>query len=111
LRKKVVLVITDGIGYADGCEDNAFCKAKKPTYEYLLQNAPYSLIKTSGLSVGLPDGQMGNSEVGHMTIGAGRILYQNLVKISKSIEDDSLKKKPCFTRCLKIKQSSHHRTS
>ena len=91
MSKKVVLIITDGIGYREVCEDNAFCKAKKPTYDYLLENVPYSLIKTSGLSVGLPEGQMGNSEVGHMTIGAGRILYQNLVKISKSIEDDTLK--------------------
>ncbi len=91
VRKKVVLVITDGIGYSSICEDNAFCKANKPTYEKLFKSTPNSLIKTSGLSVGLPKGQMGNSEVGHMTIGSGRILYQNLVKITKAIEDDTLK--------------------
>ncbi len=91
MRKKVVLIITDGIGYSNICEDNAFCKANKPTYEKLFSELPNSLIKTSGLSVGLPEGQMGNSEVGHMTIGSGRILYQNLVKISKAIEDNSLK--------------------
>lgn len=90
-KNKVVLIITDGIGYSDICENNAFCQAKKPTYDYLLKNIPNSLLKTSGLSVGLPSGQMGNSEVGHMTIGSGRILYQNLVKISKAIEDDTLK--------------------
>ena len=100
MRKKVILIITDGIGYREICEDNAFCKAEKPTYDYLLQNVPYSLIKTSGLSVGLPDGQMGNSEVGHMTIGAGRILYQNLVKISKSIEDGTIKENPILKDVL-----------
>jgi 2,3-bisphosphoglycerate-independent phosphoglycerate mutase len=104
LRKKVVLIITDGIGYREICEDNAFCRAKKPTYDYLLENAPYSLIETSGLSVGLPDGQMGNSEVGHMTIGAGRILYQNLVKISKSIEDNTLKENPVLKDVLNSKR-------
>ncbi len=56
--------------------------AKKPTFDYLLSSVPKTLISTHGLSVGLPEGQMGNSEVGHMTIGAGRVLYQDLVKIS-----------------------------
>ena len=107
LRKKVVLIITDGIGYRDICENNAFCQAKKPTYDYLLQNVPYSLIKTSGLSVGLPKGQMGNSEVGHMTIGAGRILYQNLVKISKSIEDNTLSQNPILKDTLKKSKRIH----
>ena len=75
LKNKVVLIITDGIGHKEICENNAFCQAKKPTYEYLLNKTPNSLIKTSGLSVGLPDGQMGNSEVGHMTIGSGRVFW------------------------------------
>ena len=107
MRKKVVLIITDGIGYREVCEDNAFCKAKKPTYEYLLKNIPYSLIKTSGLSVGLPDGQMGNSEVGHMTIGAGKILYQNLVKITKSIEDGTLKSNEVLNNLLNSSKNIH----
>jgi len=107
LNKKVVLIITDGIGYREVCEDNAFCKAKKPTYEHLLKNTPYSLIETSGLSVGLPEGQMGNSEVGHMTIGAGKILYQNLVKITKSIEDDTLKENPVFKDVLNNSKRIH----
>ena len=107
LRKKVVLIITDGIGYRPICENNAFCQAKKPTYDYLLENIPHSFIKTSGLSVGLPEGQMGNSEVGHMTIGAGRILYQNLVKISKSIEDNSLNENPVLKNTLKSSKRVH----
>ncbi len=94
MRKKTVLIITDGIGYSTKKEYNAFYSAKKPTYDYLLANVPYSLIKTHGLSVGLPEGQMGNSEVGHMTIGSGRILYQDLVKISLALEDGSLASLP-----------------
>lgn len=85
-------MITDGIGHSSTEEFNAFHKAKKPTYDRLFEEVPYSLINTSGLSVGLPEGQMGNSEVGHMTIGSGRILYQNLVKVSMALEDGSLKK-------------------
>lgn len=92
--KKVLLVITDGIGHRESCKDNAFCNAKKSAYDYLFENVPYSYVQTSGLAVGLPEGQMGNSEVGHMSIGSGRVLYQNLVKISKSIEDDTLKDNP-----------------
>jgi len=91
MSNKVILVITDGIGYNSSCEFNAFCQAKKPTYDYLFKNIPNSLIKTYGLSVGLPEGQMGNSEVGHMTIGSGRILYQDLVKINMAIQNDTLK--------------------
>ena len=107
MKKKVVLIITDGIGHASACENNAFCKANKPTYEYLFKNVPNSLIKTSGLSVGLPKGQMGNSEVGHMTIGSGRILYQNLVKISKAIEDDTLKDNPALKSIINTSNRLH----
>jgi len=91
LSKKVILVITDGIGYCERTEHNAFYQAKKPTYDRLFKELPHSLIDTSGLSVGLPEGQMGNSEVGHMSIGSGRVLYQDLVKISLAIEENTLK--------------------
>ena len=91
MGKKTILVITDGIGHNDSCEYNAFCNAQKPAYDYLLNNVPKSMIKTYGQSVGLPDGQMGNSEVGHMSIGAGRVLYQDLVKINLAIKDNTLK--------------------
>ena len=97
MSKKSILVITDGIGYNPSSEFNAFNAAKKPTYEWLEANAAKNLLKTSGLAVGLPNGQMGNSEVGHMTIGSGRILYQNLVKIDKAIESDKLKDNPELT--------------
>lgn len=97
---KVLLIITDGIGYRQSCENNAFCLAKKKAYNYLIENVPHGMIKTSGLSVGLPEGQMGNSEVGHMTIGSGRVLYQNLVKISKAVEDGSIAENEALNQVL-----------
>ncbi|MFZ9659823.1 MAG: 2,3-bisphosphoglycerate-independent phosphoglycerate mutase [Arcobacteraceae bacterium] len=88
---KTLLVITDGIGHNASSDYNAFCNANKPTYDWLFEHAPNSLIKTYGEFVGLPDGQMGNSEVGHMSIGSGRILYQDLVKVNLEIKNDTLK--------------------
>ena len=90
MSKKVVLVITDGIGYCSKTEHNAFYNANKPTYDKLFKETPHSLIDTFGLSVGLPEGQMGNSEVGHMSIGSGRVLYQDLVKISLALSENTL---------------------
>lgn len=107
MSKKVVLVITDGIGHNNSCKFNSFCNAKKPTYDYLFKNIPNSLIKTSGKAVGLPDGQMGNSEVGHMSIGSGRVIYQNLVKITKAIEDKTLDKNEVLTNFLNTKKRVH----
>lgn len=91
MSNKTVLIITDGIGHNSSNNFNAFCNAKKPTYDYLFSNVPYSLIHTYGEYVGLPENQMGNSEVGHMTIGSGRVLYQDLVKIHLAIKNDTLK--------------------
>ena len=91
-ENRTILIITDGIGYKPGSRANAFETAWKPTYEKLFESVPHTLISTYGLSVGLPEGQMGNSEVGHMTIGSGRVLYQDLVKISLALEDGSLAK-------------------
>ena len=90
MAKKSILVITDGIGYSEKTEHNAFFHATKPTYDRLFKETPYSFIDTFGFSVGLPEGQMGNSEVGHMTLGSGRVLYQDLVKISLALKDGSL---------------------
>jgi len=88
--QKTILIITDGIGCKPDSVCNAFLDATKPTYDELFKSAPRALIATHGLGVGLPEGQMGNSEVGHMTIGSGRILYQDLVKISLALEDGSM---------------------
>ncbi len=105
--KKTILIITDGIGHNTACENNAFCNAVKPTYDYLFETAPHALIKTSGLAVGLPAGQMGNSEVGHMCIGSGRVLYQNLVKISKAAKDGTLAKNRVLTDLLSKSDTIH----
>ena len=90
MSKKAILVITDGIGYSAKTEHNAFFNASKPSYDKLFKEVPHSLIDTFGLSVGLPEGQMGNSEVGHMSIGSGRVLYQDLVKISLALSENTL---------------------
>ncbi|MGM0534040.1 MAG: 2,3-bisphosphoglycerate-independent phosphoglycerate mutase [Campylobacterota bacterium] len=92
MPQKTILIITDGIGCKPGSPCNAFEKAKTPAYDTLFQTTPYGMIKTHGKHVGLPEGQMGNSEVGHMSIGSGRVLYQDLVKISMALEDGSLAK-------------------
>ena len=91
MKQKCILIITDGIGHNLSSKFNAFNAAKKPNYEKFFKEVPNALLKTSGLAVGLPEGQMGNSEVGHMCIGSGRIIYQNLVKINKAIENNTLK--------------------
>ncbi|MFC3903344.1 phosphoglycerate mutase [Acinetobacter marinus] len=80
-----VLVIMDGIGHREAVEDNAFLAAKTPHLTAMKQNHPHSLVSGSGEDVGLPDGQMGNSEVGHMNLGAGRVLYQDFTRITKDI--------------------------
>ncbi|MBR8465257.1 2,3-bisphosphoglycerate-independent phosphoglycerate mutase [Campylobacter sp. faydin G-140] len=106
MAQKTILVITDGIGYNPSDKFNAFSMAKKPSFEWLFKNSSNTLISTSGLAVGLPDGQMGNSEVGHMTIGSGRVLYQNLVKISLGFENGSFAKDEkllnLFKKCKNI---------
>lgn len=107
MTKKAVLVITDGIGYSSKTEHNAFYKAKKPTYDKLFNNTPHSLIDTSGLSVGLPEGQMGNSEVGHMSIGSGRVLYQDLVKISLALSENTLEQNEHLQNLFKTSDKLH----
>lgn len=94
--KKTLLIITDGIGHTERKDFNAFYHAKTPSYDWLFANAPHSLICTSGESVGLPNGQMGNSEVGHMTLGLGRIIHQDLLKLSKGLKDQSLFRTQAF---------------
>ncbi len=104
---KSILVITDGIGYSEKTQYNAFYHAKKPTYDYLFANVPYGMIDTFGMSVGLPEGQMGNSEVGHMCIGSGRILYQDLVRISQAIAKSEIQKNPAFLQVVQNVEVVH----
>ena len=86
-KKPVVLMVLDGYGISDKTEGNAIALANTPVMDQIKAEYPYVKGAASGLAVGLPDGQMGNSEVGHMNMGAGRIIYQELTKITKSIED------------------------
>ena len=107
MANKTILVITDGIGFCQKTEANAFYNAKKPTYDRLFSEVPHALIDTFGLSVGLPEGQMGNSEVGHMTIGSGRVLYQDLVKISLAVAEGTLAKNPVLVELLESSDTLH----
>lgn len=106
-NRKTILIITDGIGCKPKSKCNAFKDATKPTYDTLLTSAPKTLIATHGLSVGLPEGQMGNSEVGHMTIGAGRILYQDLVKVSLAFEEKTIEQNEVLTQNLQKSTRIH----
>jgi 2,3-bisphosphoglycerate-independent phosphoglycerate mutase len=92
--KKAILVILDGWGIGDGSKRDIITQAPTPFMDSLLEKYPHSQLMASGRNVGLPDGQMGNSEVGHLNIGAGRIIYQDMVKITKAIEERSLWTEP-----------------
>ena len=85
--KTAVLIILDGFGYSETSKSNAIEAANTPVWDDLWKTYPHSLIETSGMAVGLPDGQMGNSEVGHMNLGAGRTVYQSLTRVTKGIFD------------------------
>lgn len=97
----VVLVILDGWGYREEADGNAIKAAKTPVVKSLWAAYPKTLIRTSGKAVGLPEGQMGNSEVGHLNIGAGRVVPQELVRISDAIEDGSILKNPALVKICK----------
>ncbi len=83
--KPLVLTVLDGWGYSPLTEGNAIAAAHKPTYDRLLREYPNTLVQTSGPYVGLPEGQMGNSEVGHMNIGAGRVIHMDVTRIDLMI--------------------------
>lgn len=87
MKKPLILIIMDGFGLRDTDSGNAICCAKTPRLTELFKNNPFTAIGASGMDVGLPDGQMGNSEVGHTNIGAGRVVYQELTRITKAITD------------------------
>lgn len=92
--KKILLCILDGFGYSNKTKHNAIALARKPNLQRLFNEYPHSLLEASGKFVGLPDGQIGNSEVGHFTIGAGRILFQDLPRISKAFAENKVAKMP-----------------
>ena len=110
-KKPVVLMILDGFGLNDRHEANAVYEANTPNIDSLMQNYPYVKGNASGLAVGLPDGQMGNSEVGHLNMGAGRIVYQELTRITKEIEDGDFFQNEALKKAMenaKAKDSALH---
>jgi len=102
LRRPVVLVVLDGWGFREEREGNAIALAHTPTWERLWSRAPRTLLDASGLPVGLPEGQMGNSEVGHLNLGAGRVVMQDLVRINLAIENGGFFENPAFIQACEI---------
>ena len=105
-RRPVVLVVLDGWGYREAREGNAIALSRVPNWERLWARAPRTLLSASGLAVGLPEGQMGNSEVGHLNLGAGRVVMQDLVRINQAIADGTFFDNPAFVdACDRVNQS------
>ncbi len=99
-KKPTVLMILDGFGLNETQEGNAVAQANTPVLDKLMSDYPFVKGYASGLAVGLPDGQMGNSEVGHLNMGAGRIVYQELTRISKEIEDGDFFKNEALLKAV-----------
>ncbi len=95
-RRPVMLVVLDGWGFREEAADNAIRQAQTPTFDRLWDTCPHALLRTSGLDVGLPQGQMGNSEVGHLNIGAGRVVMQDLPRIGAAIADGGIRRAPAL---------------
>jgi 2,3-bisphosphoglycerate-independent phosphoglycerate mutase len=93
-RRPVMLVVLDGWGWREDAADNAIRQARTPNFDRLWTTGPHALLRTSGRDVGLPPGQMGNSEVGHLNIGAGRVVMQDLPRIGDAIASGEIKKSP-----------------
>ncbi|SDL27922.1 2,3-bisphosphoglycerate-independent phosphoglycerate mutase [Pseudomonas indica] len=98
--KPLVLIILDGFGHSDSPEYNAIHAANTPVYDRLRATQPHGLISGSGMDVGLPDGQMGNSEVGHMNLGAGRVVYQDFTRVTKAIRDGEFFENPAIAAAV-----------
>ena len=101
-KKTTVLMILDGFGLNDKAEGNAVKLAKTPVLDGLMQKYPFVEGYASGLDVGLPAGQMGNSEVGHLNMGAGRVVYQELTRITKAIEDGDFFENPTLLEAVEV---------
>jgi len=99
--RKAALIILDGWGIGDGSQSDAIKHAQTPFYNHLIATQPWSTLNTSGEDVGLPDGQMGNSEVGHLNIGAGRVVYQDLVKINIACREKTIDREPAILSMIK----------
>ena len=99
----IATIILDGWGYSENDDSNAILHAKKPVWDELWEKYPHTLIKGSGPEVGLPSGQMGNSEVGHLNLGAGRVVYQEFTRVSRAIRTGSFFTNPKFNEKFNLK--------
>jgi 2,3-bisphosphoglycerate-independent phosphoglycerate mutase len=106
-KRPLVLTILDGWGYRAETADNAIALARKPTYDKLLREYPNTLIRASEHFVGLPDGQMGNSEVGHLNLGAGRIVHMDITRIDELIAKDEFKRNPSIVAAMQRAQEGN----
>lgn len=106
-KATTMLIVLDGFGHSDATEDNAIAAANTPNWDSFKATRPHTLISSSGLDVGLPDGQMGNSEVGHMSLGAGRVIYQDFTRINLAIEQDEFQQNPALTKTLRQLQDNN----
>src|SRR5690349_23405104 len=107
MNKKVMLMILDGWGIATNKKVSAVDQAKTPFMDSVYPKYAHSKLEASGLAVGLPAGQMGNSEVGHMNIGAGRVVYQDLVRVNKAIEEKELDTNPVLVEALSYAKANN----
>ena len=101
-HRPIVLVVLDGWGHSDNPDGNAIYSARKPVWDSLVKSFPHTLISTSGLNVGLPDEQMGNSEVGHLNLGAGRVVYQEFTRIERAVRTGSFCNNAVLTDAVDI---------
>ena len=107
MTNKAVLIILDGYGIAAPTSGNAIANAKKPNLDKLFASTPNAKLSASGMDVGLPEGQMGNSEVGHTNIGAGRVVFQILPKMTKEIEEGKFFENPAYVKCIDDAVKNH----
>ena len=104
-KKPAVLMILDGYGLNEKTQGNAVAEAKTPVMDKLMAEYPFVKGNASGMAVGLPDGQMGNSEVGHLNMGAGRIVYQELTRITKEIQDGTFFENRFWMDAIRLRQA------
>src|ERR1700719_2725451 len=109
MNRPLVLIILDGWGYAPPSKANAIALARKPNYDRMLTEYPNTLIHTSGRFVGLPQGQMGNSEVGHLNIGAGRVVHMDITRIDLMIQNGDFFEHPVLLDAMKHARSGERR--
>ncbi|HRW22632.1 MAG TPA: 2,3-bisphosphoglycerate-independent phosphoglycerate mutase, partial [Bacteroidales bacterium] len=107
MSKKTILMILDGWGLGKGDKADVISNTPTPNIDKITEKYPHNSLIASGMSVGLPDGQMGNSEVGHLNIGAGRIVYQDLVKINLAVENGSIAENPVLQKAFKYARDNN----